>query len=414
MELAEKILNRFNISKPQKRFLLRLFTAILVTRGKINYRNLSRHSDLCEHTYSRQYKNTFDFVLFNRQLVDETFGKGSERILALDPTFIKKAGKHTFSRDRFWNGCASRVQRGLELSVIALVDVALNQALTLSAEQTLSQEALAAASQTTQTSQSEQTIDQTRMQQYLAHLGAVRTRLTACEHYLAADGSFANKDFIDGVIDLKLDMIGKLRSDADMRYLYDGPKRPGRGRQKTYDGKVDWQDLSRFEYVGADLDHSLTLYTKVLNHIKFKRNLRIVVLVKHTPDKPPRCIILFSTDLNLDAWKIYHYYKARFQIEFLFRDAKQFTGLCDCQARDQKRLAFHFNASLATLNLAKSELLHPQKDAQRTTCSLASVKALYFNQYFLDRIIRSFGLDTTSTKIQSEYLALRDFGKIAA
>ena len=29
-------------------------------------------------------------------------------------------------------------------------------------------------------------------------------------------------------------------------------------------------------------------------------------------------------------------YKARFQIEFVFRDAKQYTGLMDCQSRKQK------------------------------------------------------------------------------
>lgn len=388
--------------------------AILVTRGKINFRNLSRHSDQCEHTYSRQFEKSFDFVQFNRQLIDLTFGKESERIVALDPTFIKKAGKHTFSRDYFWNGCASRAQKGLELSSIAIVDLGLNQALTLSAEQTLSQETLAAANETSDSSQPEQTIDQTRMQQYLAHLQAVRATLTASENHLAADGSFANKDFIDGVVALALNMIGKLRSDADMRYLYDGPKRPGRGRQRTYDGKVDWQDLSRLEYVGVDSDLGLTLYTQVLNHIKFKRNLRITVLVKHTQGEPPRYIILFSTDLNLDAWKVYQYYKARFQIEFLFRDAKQFTGLCDCQARDQKRLAFHFNASLTTLNLAKAELLHSQNENQRIVCSMASVKALYFNRYFLDRIIRIFGLDPTYIKFLPGYQSLRDFGKIAA
>ena len=32
-------------------------------------------------------------------------------------------------------------------------------------------------------------------------------------------------------------------------------------------------------------------------------------------------------------------------IEFLFRDSKQFTGLADCQARDLTKLYFHFNAS---------------------------------------------------------------------
>ena len=140
MELAIKILNRIKISKPQKKFLLTLFTTILVTRGKINFRNMSRYSDLCEHTYSRNFAKPFDFIGFNRQVIDETFGQDSDRILAFDPSFIKKSGKHTFSRDSFWNGCASRSQKGLEISALAVLDIEQNEALCLSVTQTLSQE----------------------------------------------------------------------------------------------------------------------------------------------------------------------------------------------------------------------------------------------------------------------------------
>jgi hypothetical protein len=102
---------------------------------------------------------------------------------------------------------------------------------------------------------------------------------------------------------------------------------------------------------------------------------------------------LFSTDTTLDAKKIFRYYKARFQIEFVFRDAKQFTGLCDCQARDQAKLNFHFNASLATLNLAKQEHLQAYQDSNLTAFSMASVKACYFNEYFLEKILSMFDLD---------------------
>jgi len=42
--------------------------------------------------------------------------------------------------------------------------------------------------------------------------------------------------------------------------------------------------------------------------------------------------LLFCTDIDCAALDILRYYKARFQIEFVFRDAKQYTGLCDCQA----------------------------------------------------------------------------------
>jgi hypothetical protein len=76
-------------------------------------------------------------------------------------------------------------------------------------------------------------------------------------------------------------------------------------------------------------------------------------------------------------------YKARFQIEFIFRDAKQFTGLCDAQTRDPKRLEFHFNASLTALNLAKydtqSRSLQPETQSQPIPFSMCNYKRLAFN-----------------------------------
>ena len=62
MELAEKILNRINISKPQKKFLITLFTTILIARGKINFRNLSRYSHYSERSYTRQFDKPFNFM----------------------------------------------------------------------------------------------------------------------------------------------------------------------------------------------------------------------------------------------------------------------------------------------------------------------------------------------------------------
>ena len=63
----------------------------------------------------------------------------------------------------------------------------------------------------------------------------------------------------------------------------------------------------------------------------------------------------YSTDLSLNTEDILREYNDRWSAEFLFRDAKQFTGLTDCQARSQAKLDFHFNATLTALSLAKLE-----------------------------------------------------------
>ena len=126
-----------------------------------------------------------------------------------------------------------------------------------------------------------------------------------------------------------------------------------------------------------------------------------------------RLAILFSSDTQLDAKTLVRYYKARFQIEFIFRDAKQFTGLCDCQARDQKRLDFHFNASLTTLNLAKLEHMKNLPETLSTTFSMASIKACYFNDFFLQKIFSMLDLDLNLIKNSTLYQTLRNYGKIA-
>jgi IS4 transposase len=241
----------------------------------------------------------------------------------------------------------------------------------------------------------------------------VKPYLLEDEIYTVVDGYFAKKKFVDGVRDLDLHQVGKLRCDANMRYLYTGPKRAhGSGRQKTYDGKVNWQDLSRFEYI--ETQEGIDIYSLVLNHVSLKRNVKVVVLLDLRNEDKKRYAILFSTDTQLDAKRLVRYYKARFQIEFIFRDAKQFTGLCDCQARGQKRLDFHFNAALTTLNLAKLEHLQAQSDTRPTPFSMASIKACYFNTFFLQKIFSMLDIDLNLIKKSPLYQKLRDYGKIAA
>lgn len=201
--------------------------------------------------------------------------------------------------------------------------------------------------------------------------------------------------------------MGKLRIDANLRYLYHGPKRLGPGRPKTYDGKVNWNDLTRFEPLETDDDH-IVLYHQVVNHVQFQCNLRVLLVVD---TKHNRRAVLFSTDVDVDALTIYRYYKARFQIEFLFRDAKQFTGLCDSQARSQAKLDFHFNASLTAVTLAKLEARQQHGDAV-SSFSMTSLKRRAFNQHLIDRICDHLAKGHSLEKSSPDYEELCNYGSI--
>jgi hypothetical protein len=217
------------------------------------------------------------------------------------------------------------------------------------------------------------------------------------------------------VIDADLHLVSKLRIDADLRYCYTDPH-PPRGAPRKYDGKVDLSDLPRLVLV-TQPDPNIELYTPVVWHISLKRQIRIVYLINiRQPDKP-RVALLFSTDTALEPERLHQYYKARFQIEFVFRDAKQFTGLSDCQSRQPDALDFHFNAALAALNLAKLEQIQSQPqsahDPQPMSCSIATYKRQALNHHFLERFITMLDLDPTLIKSHPNYLSLLQYGALA-
>jgi len=314
----------------------------------------------------------------------------------MDASFVPKSGKHTYGLDRFWHGSHSRTEKGLEISTLAWLDITDNCAYCLSVEQT---------------PPSAETADPetTRMDVYLDQLSrVVTTHDLRFLRYVVTDGAYSKQKFVAGVRALELHQIGKLRADAHLRYLYQGPKRPGPGRQKTYDGQVNWSDLSRFERLDTEDEH-IVLYHQVLNHVQLKRDLQVVVVV-HTQRN--RYAVLFSTDVDLEPQRLYRYYKARFQIEFLFRDAKQFTGLSDCQARSKAKLDFHFNASLSAVTFAKLEARHQHGNGDQAF-SMASLKRRAFNQHLIDRICEHLANGQSVEKSSPDYEALCNYGIIA-
>ena len=123
--------------------------------------------------------------------------------------------------------------------------------------------------------------------------------------------------------------------------------------------------------------------------------------------------LYFSTDLNQGGEKIVRYYRSRFQIEFLYRDAKQFTGLTTCQARSGNKLDFHFNAALTAVNLAKQDWLANKSDTPKPF-SMANYKTMYNNTLLLERFMCMFAINPNTAINQKIVKELLDYGKIAA
>ena len=112
METIKRILFQMsNISKPQQKFLLILFPTIMMLRGRMNYRNMSRYSSRHEKSFSRNCENPFDFPLFNNLLISGTIPERSKRMAAIDASFVPKSGKHSYGIDYFGNEVAGRSQK---------------------------------------------------------------------------------------------------------------------------------------------------------------------------------------------------------------------------------------------------------------------------------------------------------------
>ena len=378
-EASSKVLSMIfdsmpSISKWQRRFLSVLFRTVFAIRGRVNFTNLARFCSLHEHTFRRHFAKGFDWLCFNKALVGLASGPDA-LIGAIDCTFLPKSGTETYGLDRFWSGAAGRTERGLEASVMALIRTDSGEAFAVGARQTPSG----------LTDQKESNASRTRVDFYMEQLTGYLARLGQMVRYVVADGYYAKTKVFDAVRQSDHHLITKLRSDANLRYFYTGPQREGPGRPKTYDGKVCFEDLSRFDYAGRldDKPH-VGVYTKKLNSAHFGRDFRVVVLVDTAAKS---YVVLASTDCDLAAQKIVQFYRLRFQIELIFRDAKQFAGLTHCQARSREKLVFHLNMSLAAINLARLRISRSEEAMSITNC----VRRAY-NRWLVGHLLSRLGL----------------------
>ncbi|MEL7352993.1 MAG: transposase [Cyanobacteria bacterium P01_A01_bin.116] len=374
-----------------------LFTTIYVVCGKVNFTNLSRYSELSERTYRRHFDEPYAFIRLNQETIALAIEPTQFQVSAIDASFVPKSGKATYGLDYFHNGKAGRSERGLEISMIAVVDVDSSIGYTLSVQQT---------------PVIEKTSERTRVDAYLDHLRTTVVAMPAAIRHVVGDGFYSKCKWVDGVTDIGLEAIGKLRQDANLKYLYEGPQKH-KGARRKYDGKVNLAERSRWRALGkVDAEVDIYLYSAIVWSVSLKRKIQVVYLINCKHPERPCFALLFSTDLALDPIQLYRADKARFQVEFIFRDAKQFTGLTDCQARDAQKLDFHFNASLSALNLAKYEQFLQHDSKQPFIFSMSSYKRRKLNQHLLERFIDNLELDATSIKSHPNYQNLCDYGSL--
>ncbi len=386
------------LNKPRKGFIVCVLWHILSIKGKINFLQFGRFSRLGEQTYRNQFEKQFDFPAFNKQLINQV--ASGERVVALDPSYNPKAGKSTYGRGRYWSGVAKAAKWGLDICGFAVVDIVNNTALHLKAWQTPSADELVKKGLNLLT--------------YYASLVTENAeKFREFSDYIIADAYFSKKPFVEAILSAGLHFISRLRDDSVLRYKYYGLTTGKQGRPKQFDGKVDVKNLDT-RYFSLDLStEHIKIYSAVVNSKAFKRDIKLAVALFFKDGKEIARKLYFSTDLEQQGEQIVRYYRSRFQIEFRYQDAKQFTGLTTCQARSKNKLDFHFNAALTAVNLAKQDWLSNKNDTPKPF-SMADYKTLYNNTLILERFMCMFAINPNTAKNQKIVKELLDYGKIAA
>ncbi len=395
--IISKLTNLHVINKPQYDFFLEIMLLFLSIKGRMNFMQFGRYGKYGEQRYRQQFEKQFDFLTFNKEIT-MTHGSGNF-IIAFDPSYISKSGKKTYGLDRFWSGVAGATKLGLEIGGIAAVDIKNNTALHLEAIQTPTHKELSDKGMTL-------------LDWYADSLIRRKETLTSISKYLVADAYFSKKPFVDNMIDKAgLQVISRLRKDADLSYFYTGKPIRRKGYPKTYDGKINLKDIDKSRFKCIEDNDDATIYSSIVYAKAMKRKIKLVYVKLK---KKGTHLLYFSTDTELDALTILDYYKKRFQIEFLYRDGKQHSGLNDCQARSENKLHFHFNASLTAVNLAKAEHWLAVPKQERGAFSMADIKTMYHNILLLERFIKLFAIPAYKLINNKNIKELINFGKIAA
>jgi putative transposase len=117
---------------------------------------------------------------------------------------------------------------------------------------------------------------------------------------------------------------------------------------------------------------------------------------------------VLSTDINLSAEKIVEYYSLRFQIEFNFRDAKQFFGLEDFMNIKKRRIHNFANLSLFMNNIAYSI----SKDNNIENNSINDLKSLFLAQKYIHEVLKLSPKNIDDNFIANAISQVADFSLI--
>jgi putative transposase len=397
------------ISTTTLRQLSQVVYGMLISNGRITMLELSRWTEKggSYRTIQRLYHTPMLWLQIQWILFTSQFQQTDrEYIAAGDEVVFGKAGQETYGLGRFFSSLQNRVIPGLSFFVFSLIDVQERQSYPIQAVQMVKEPKRQKKKEKEKPSQAKKRVvgrpkgsknkkyeppilspELLRIQPILqAFLAVLKGILTV--RYLVLDGHFGNYPSAWMVLQTGLQLVSKLRFDAALCEPFAG-KYCGRGPHPKYGDKVDVRNLKK-KYLKADDTEAgirTQIYQATLLNREFASPINVVVILKtNLSSRKQAHVILFSTDLELCYQKLYDYYTLRFQIEFNFRDAKQYWGLDDFMNVKQTAVTNAANLSFFMVNF--SSVLLRQFRKNNPVFSVLDLKAHYRGYRYVSETIK--------------------------
>ena len=368
------------VSRTTLRQFSRIVVALLAMTGRVTMLGISRWAGqggsyrTVQRFFSQALPWAMLFWVFFRQHV---YRADEVSLLVGDAVVATKAGKLTYGLDRFFASLYGKPVPGLAFFTLSLVSVQARRSFPMRVEQVVRSAAEKAASKARADAKKQKPSTATRRpgrpkgSKNSPKADGIRTpelcRITTMLDallpliagvlpltYLVLDGHFGNHNALHMVQQSALHLISKLRYDAALYFPYTGPY-AGRGPHRKYGDKVHYDNIPAQYLKETTVEGHIgtCIYQMQMLHKEFTQPLNIVILVKTNLRTQARAhVVLFSSDLALAYAPLVDYYGLRFQIEFNFRDAKQYWGLEDFMNVTPTGVTNAANLSLFMVNVA--------------------------------------------------------------
>ena len=352
-------------------------------------------------------------------------------LLAGDEVVVSKSGKQTYGLERFFSSLASKPISGLSFFVLSLVSVERRQSFPIQVEQVIKSDieinntltikkvktkekrgrGRPKASKNKNKAEVVFTSELLLIQKMINSLFKLVSNFIPLT-YLVLDGHFGNNNALQMARQVNLHIISKLRHDSALYLPYENPDSKKRSRRK-YGGKLEYRNIPNKYLCTSTIEEEIQsdIYQATLLHKEFAQALNVVILVK-TNLKTNACshVILFSSDLELSSEKIIDYYKLRFQIEFNFRDAKQFWGLEDFMTLSQTAVTNAANLAFFMVNL--SHYLLADFRQHNSLSGIIDLKAYYRGFRYVREILKMLPETPEPILLTQIFAKLTSLGRI--